>query len=247
MAKYYYKGNNKNWKRYFKIAGIGCVLGGFGMFIYFFFPVVAYQLFLGTPVQKQEIESPVPKYLIGRSNTVKNLIDQGISRIQFDYTDARNWYPQVQAETTTIQKETQPEIIENYFIEIPKLGIDNANVSTVNYNLSETLVHYYGPKNPLEKGTSVIFGHSTLPQWFNQDDYDAIFATLHTIEVGDELYVTVNGKKYTYQIFSTLITTPDDMNIFSQSYDNSYITLVTCTPPGTIWKRLIVRAALISE
>lgn len=242
MAKYYYKGRNYQFKKYLRIAGLGCILGGFGVFIYFFFPMVAYQLFLGTSVQQQEIESPVPKYLIGRNNTVKSLINQGISRLQFDYTDARNWYPQVHAE----QEKKQPEKIENYTLEIPKLGIEKANVSTVNYDLSQTLVHYYGPTNPLEHGTSVIFGHSTLPQWFNQNDYNAIFATLHTIEVGDELILTVNGQQYTYQIFSTLITTPDDVNIFSQSYDNSYITLVTCTPPGTIWKRLIVRAALKS-
>lgn len=243
MAKYYYKARNYQWKRYIRIAGLGCVLGGFGVFVYFFFPMVAYQLFLGTPVQKQEIQSPVPKYLVGNNSTVKDLIYQGISRLQFDYTDARNWYPQVQAEQEGIK---QPEKIDNYTLAIPKLGIDGANVSTVNYDLSQTLVHYYGPGNPLDHGTSVIFGHSTLPQWFNQNDYDAIFATLHTIGVGDEIIITVDGKQYTYQIFATAITTPDDVNIFSQSYDNSYITLVTCTPPGTIWKRLIVRAVLKS-
>lgn len=242
MAKYYYKARNYQWKRYFRIVGLGCVLGGFGVFIYFFFPVIAYQLFLGTPVQ-QEIESPVPKYLVGRNNTVKSLINQGISRLQFDYTDARNWYPQVHAEE---EKEQKAEKVENYFLAIPKLGIEQANVSTVNYDLSQTLVHYYGPGNPLEHGTSVIFGHSTLPQWFDQNNYNAIFATLHTIQVGDEILLTVDGKQYTYQIFATSITTPDDVNIFSQSYDNSYITLVTCTPPGTIWKRLIVRAVLKS-
>jgi len=30
------------------------------------------------------------------------------------------------------------------------------------------------------------------------------------------------------------------------SFDNSYITLVTCTPPGTTWKRLVIRASLDS-
>ncbi len=241
MAKYYYKAQSAHFKKYFRLAGISCVIAGVGIFIYFFFPVIAYQFFLGTPVQKQEIESPVPKYLVGKNNTVKDLIQLGISRLQFDYTDARNWYPQVQAE-----EKSAPEQVDNYLLAIPKLGIDGANVSRVNYDLSQTLVHYYGPVNPLEHGTSVIFGHSTIPQWFDQHDYNAIFATLHTIEVGDEFIITVNGKQYTYQIFSTSITTPDDVNIFSQSYDNSYITLVTCTPPGTIWKRLIVRAALKS-
>jgi sortase A len=64
--------------------------------------------------------------------------------------------------------------------------------------------------------------------------------------VGDQIILNVEGKDYTYEIFSTTVTTPDDVNIFSQSYDNSYLTLVTCTPPGTVWKRLIVRAVLKS-
>lgn len=242
MAKYYYKAKKVSTKKYFRIAGIGSLLAGIIGFVYFFFPIVAYQFFLGTPAQTGEIESPVPKYLVGKNSSVKELIQQGISRLQFDYTDARNWYPQVHA-----QEESRPEQIDNYSLQIPKLGIDNANVSRVNYDLSQTLVHYYGPANPLENGTSVIFGHSTIPQWFNQYDYNAIFATLHTLEVGDEFYITVEGKKYKYKIFSTSITTPEDVNIFSQSYDNSYITLVTCTPPGTIWKRLILRAALEKE
>ncbi|HRN96371.1 MAG TPA: sortase [Candidatus Levybacteria bacterium] len=238
MGKKYYKAHNYQITKYLRLAGLLCIVGGIGVFVYFFFPLVAYQLFLGAPIQTQEIESPVPKYLIGRSSNIRSLIDQGISRLQFDYKDARNWYPQVHAEEKTVEK------VNNYLLSIPTLGIDNANVSTNNYNLSETLVHYYGPANPLDHGTSVIFGHSTLPQWFNPTNYEAIFATLHTIQIGDELIVTVNGEQHTYEIFATTITTPDDVNIFSQSYDNSYITLVTCTPPGTIWKRLIVRAVL---
>lgn len=240
MAKHYYKAQNYQITKYLRWAGLLCILGGVGVFVYFFFPLVAYQFFLGAPISQQEIESPVPKYLVGRNSNIKSLIDQGISRLQFDYKDARNWYPQVHAEEKKIEK------VDNYSLSIPKLGIENANVATANYNLSETLVHYFGPGNPLENGTSVIFGHSTLPQWFDPTNYDTIFATLHTIEIGDEIVITVDGVPYTYEIFATAITTPEDVNIFSQSYDNSYITLVTCTPPGTIWKRLIVRAVLKS-
>jgi sortase A len=83
-----------------------------------------------------------------------------------------------------------------------------------------------------------------LPQLFDPTNYKAIFATVHTLQVGDEFSITVEGQSYTYQIFDISITTPEDINIFAQSTDNSYITLVTCTPPGTIWKRLVLRAVL---
>lgn len=239
MAKYYYKATKSKMSRYIRIVGLSCITAGFGVFLYFFFPIVAYQFFIAAPHQNGDIAAPVPKYLVGKSNNVRSLIDQGISRLQFDYKDARNWYPQVHAAEETV---APVAAVDSYLLSIPKLGINNANVARNNYNLSETLVHYYGPSNPLERGTSVIFGHSTLPQWFDPTNYEAIFATLHTIAVGDEFIITVDGKQYTYEIFATEITTSEDVNIFSQSYDNSYITLVTCTPPGTIWKRLIIRA-----
>jgi len=135
---------------------------------------------------------------------------------------------------------------QEFYLTIPKLKIENAEVSTKDYDLEKHLVQYFGTSIPGEKGTAVIFGHSTLPYLFNPKNYKTIFATLHTIEVGDEIYVKVKDISYKYKIFSITITSPDDTNILSQSFDYSYITLVTCTPPGTIWKRLIVRAGLDS-
>jgi len=37
---------------------------------------------------------------------------------------------------------------------------------------------------------------------------------------------------------------PRDLSILAQRYDDSYLTLITCVPPGTYFKRLIVRARL---
>jgi sortase A len=241
MAKFkrYYKADNIKISRYLRLTGIGCILLGFTAILYFFFPIIAYQMFLSSSISGSEIVSPVPKYLTGESSSVKSLIQQGISSLQFDYNDARVWYPQIHPD----QKKRSAKI-DHYSLSIPSLKIDDATVSTTNYNLDQNLVHYFGPSNPLDHGTSVIFGHSTIPQWFNPKNYKTIFATLHTIKTGDDIILTVEGKQYTYQIFSVTITSPEDVNIFSQSYDNSYITIVTCTPPGTIWKRLIVRAVL---
>ncbi len=208
-------------------------------FIYFLFPIISYSLFLSPAFASGDIEAPIPRYLVAtEDNRFTTLIKQGIASLTSDYIDARNWYPQI-----AVEKEKKTEV-KQYSLAIPKLQIENAIVSTVDYDLSKNLVHYYGPASPVEKGTSVIFGHSTLPQWFDPTNYKAIFATLHTIEIGDDLVVTVDGKAYTFKVFSVTVTTPEDVNIFSQSYDNSYITLVTCTPPGTTWKRLIVRASL---
>jgi len=37
----------------------------------------------------------------------------------------------------------------------------------------------------------------------------------------------------------------DKISVLEQKYDASYLTLVTCVPPGTYWKRLVVKAKLV--
>lgn len=243
MSKYIYKkASVKRFRNPKKLTArlIGAVslCIGFILLLYFFFPLLSYQLFLAPVIEASEIEVPIPKYLVKQhENGLNGVFSQGISAIMKDYTDARNWYPEI----PSVQDE---KLVESYLISIPKLKIENAIVKTNDYSLSKHLVHYSGTSNPGKKGTAVIFGHSTLPQLFDQRNYKTIFATLHNLENGDEFFITLGDTKFKYKIFSITITTPNDVNMFSQSYDNSYITLVTCTPPGTVWKRLVIRASL---
>lgn len=223
-----------------RTIGIGSLVFGIVIVLYFFFPVLSYHLFLSAEFSADDIESPLPKrYVLQGSEGITSIFSSGLSEVAYDYKDARNWFPQVEAQGIPEQK------ISEYLITIPSQEIINAKVSADDFDLSKHLVQYFATsKNPTERGTSVIFGHSTLPQWFDPTNYNTIFAKLHTIKVGDEIILTVNNMNYSYKIFSTNITDASDPNIFSQSFDNSYITLVTCTPPGTVWKRLIVRASL---
>lgn len=240
MTHYYEKetGGFKFKKK--KIAGVCFILVGLLIFLYFLFPIVSYQLFLANAYEGSKLEAPVPHDMVlDRGIGFSGLISSGLSSLTTNYHDARNWYPQMKSETIAKAK------VDSYLLTIPKLGITSAQVSTRDYNLDQHLVQYFGTAIPGEDGTAIIFGHSTIPAWFDPKNYKTIFATLHTIDVGDEIDAIVSGVKYKYKIFSILITSPDDVGILSQNYDNSYITIVTCTPPGTIWKRLIVRATLV--
>jgi len=238
MTAYYFKKSENKFRKILKIAGLGFVLIGASFFLYFFFPVLSYQFFLANALETNQIEVPIPKYLVvSKNNDLGSLVASGITSLTSDFTDARNWYP-------NLSPQAQNPKVESYLLSIPKLKIENAEVSTQDYDLEKHLVQYLGTSIPGEKGTAVIFGHSTLPQLFNSKNYKTIFATMHNLKIGDEVYATVSGIKYKYKIFSIVITDPEDTNILSQSFDNSYITLVTCTPPGTIWKRLVVRASL---
>jgi len=220
--------------RYF---GLAMALLGVVNLLYFFFPVISWQLFFAPALASQNVVAPVPNssrlgFTLGSllSNTVNSL--SGV-----DYTDARNWFPNY---TPTISKPT----VTKYSLSIPKLGIENAEVTTIDNDLKRHLVNYAGTAVPPEKGNAVIYGHSTLPQLFNPKDYKTIFATLHTIRINDTILATVNDITYTYRVNKITIVEPDNTSVLAQDFDNSYLTLVTCTPPGTTWKRLVVRATL---
>jgi len=170
---------------------------------------------------------------------MKGLFSSGISNMTANFADARNWFPNARRDKKALQK------VAEYELSIPTQNISHMKVSAVDFDLSKHLVQYFSTsKSPTENGTSVIFGHSTLPQWFDPKNYMAIFAHLHLLKDGDEILLTVNNQDYRYKVFSKTIVDSNDPNIFSQAYDNSYITIITCTPPGTTWKRLVVRASL---
>lgn len=177
-----------------------------------------------------EVVIPIPKTKVLLANSIVNL--SGV-----DYTKAENWFPKNSSEKTE-------SVVETYKLSIPKLKIENATASFVNNDLSKSLIHYGGSGLPGKPGNAVIFGHSTLPQLFNSKDYTAIFATLHTLSIGDEVLVEYDGVLYKYKIIKRLITEPEDISVLSQQYDDSYLTLITCTPPGTYWKRLILKAKI---
>lgn len=242
MKKYSY-GKKRSVPKYLKkILGACSISLGIILLLYFFFPIISYHLFLSSVFAGGNIESPLPKrYVLQGSFSLGNLLSQGISNVTSDYSDARNWFPNVNGSATN-----KDQKVESYQISIPSQNIDHATVSAVDFDLSKHLVQYFSTSpNPTVKGTSVIFGHSTLPQLFNPKNYMAIFARMHLLKTGDEIIVHLNGVDYKYKVFAINITTPDDANIFSQSFDNSYLTFVTCTPPGTVWKRLVIRAGMV--
>jgi len=139
-----------------------------------------------------------------------------------------------------------------YYLSIPKLKIDHALIDTSPENLSpdEALGHYVGSNFPDEPGNTFIYGHSVLPAFYNPKNYKTIFSTLHLLEIGDEFTIEYNNKKYTYKVESKEILKPDKVDPlkgFKPAYLNeSTITLMTCSPPGTRINRLLVNAVLVN-
>jgi len=156
-----------------------------------------------------------------------------------DTTDPNTWFP------TKPQKKNSAQV-NSYTLTIPSLGISSASVIIAGDDLAKSLIHYGGTANPGDYGNTVIFGHSTLPQFFRGiKDYKTIFATLPTIKVGDEIRVTFDGLDYKYVVTEKVVVEPTDLTPLEQRFDDSYLTLVTCVPPGTYLYRLNVKAKLV--
>lgn len=136
--------------------------------------------------------------------------------------------------------------VESYTLSIPKLGIKDAITTIGGEDLSKSLVHYPGTALPGRVGNTVVFGHSALPIFFSPTNYKTIFATLPTLKVGDEIIVNYDGVRYRYIIEQLFDVLPTDIQILDQDYSDSFISLVTCIPPGDPRnpRRLIVRARI---
>ena len=64
--------------------------------------------------------------------------------------------------------------------------------------------------------------------------------------MGSLLYLTVDGKIYTYQTTSIDIRTPTDPMLYATSSNEQTISLVACHPPGSVKFRIVVHADLVA-
>jgi len=156
-----------------------------------------------------------------------------------DYRHPKNWFS---AAPSLPDRQSK---ITHYSISIPSLGIENATVEIGGDDLMESMIHYPGTALPGDYGNVVIFCHSALPQLFSPKNYKTICATLPRMKVGEEVLINYDGIAYHYQIINMVEVKPDDMAVLAQHYDSQYLSVITCVPPGTYLRRLIVRGKLI--
>jgi sortase A len=192
-----------------------------------------------------------------------SLAPQTSSNNNIDYTKASNWFvsPVVSDSASPpdstlegyadldseLSPTPTPQPINSFNLSIPSLGINNALVTVNGEDLSKSLIHFPGTALPGQYGNSVIFGHSTLPQLFNPTNYLTIFATLPTVKIGADIFVKIDQIKYTYRISRMYEVKPQDTWVLKQTYDTKTLKLITCVPPGTKLKRLVVEADLIKS
>lgn len=136
-------------------------------------------------------------------------------------------------------------------LDIPKINVrapvvfaaSNAEAD-IQKDLEGGVVHYANTALPGTRGNSVIFGHSSN-DWWEPGNYKFVFVLLDKLVVGDTYTVNYNSRQYLYRVEEVKVVDPTDLSVLGQTPD-AQMTLITCTPPGTSWKRLIVRAKQVS-
>jgi len=240
MSKRYYKKGAANVKKKrLRLLGLLLFLTGIIITGYVFLPLISWQIYFAPVFASQNIAAPIPQTTIVNGDTFQALLAQASDSLSgVDYNNADNWFPNFKPQRNGGQT------VETYYLSIPKLNIKNAVVSTVNSDLSKNLVNYGGTAVPANKGNAVVFGHSTLPQLYDAKSYKTVFTYLYELTPGDEIDVNIGSVSYKYRVENITVVDPTNTSILQQNFDDSYLTLVTCTPPGTIWKRLAVKARI---
>lgn len=236
MSKTYTKGKRRNNKLFVRLVCILVITVGGIIFCYTFFPLISWQVYFAPAFASQKITAPIPNHTVIDPGNITSLISSATSKIGSDYTNAYNWYPGYGE---------QKNLKADYKISIPKIQIKDAEVSNRDTDLTKHLVQFNSDTVPPDEGNSVIFGHSTLPQLFKPGDYKTIFANAYKLGIGDLIMVNRDNHEYAYKVESVIVVDPSDTSVLAQNFSDSFITIITCTPPGTVWKRLIIKARKI--
>ncbi len=140
----------------------------------------------------------------------------------------------------------------DFGIVIEKIGVNAPIVPDVDTSSHEAymgamrrgVAHAKDTAKPDQIGNVYLFAHSTLNFW-EYGLYAAVFTTLHQLVPGDKIVVFYKGKRYDYLIDEKEIVPGFDTMPLDRASSRRILTLQTCDPPGTTWRRLIIIAELV--
>lgn len=218
-----------NQRKLLKISAVICGISGVVILFSTIYPIASYEK------MAREKYPTLISPLAGQT--------KGTSTNNYDFTKPSNWFVGGPSHS-----DFSSSNVKFYTISIPRLGITDATVAIGGDDLTKNLVQYDGTADPGKIGNTVIFGHSVLPQFFNPKDYLTIFSTLPTLNEGDEIDISYDGISYKYKVSSMFEVLPTQIDVLDQPKNDSYISLITCVPPGDPRKpkRLVVRARVVN-
>lgn len=120
----------------------------------------------------------------------------------------------------------------------------NGNSDNVQELLAKGVVHITGSAKPGEPGNVYITGHSS-DVWWTDGDYKTVFSLLDKVENDDEIVIRSNGKNYLYKVYKKEVIDKENVKDYITTDKAQSLTIMTCYPVGTNWRRLMVQAERI--
>lgn len=145
-------------------------------------------------------------------------------------------------------KEFTP-VDSNFSIIIPKINANAKVIRNVNpyepkeYQKALTLgvAHASGTATPDQSGNVFIFAHSAT-NWYQANQYNAVFYLLNKLKTEDDITLYFENIPYNYSVDEIKFVKPTEVDYLSNQLNTNQLTLMTCWPPGTTLKRLVVVA-----
>ena len=205
---------------------------GFGIMISVLLPIIASQFSLWFDIRSRLIDPTA----VSASRPKLTILPYGP-----DLTQAASWFtasPQISSPSASP--------VSDFSLSLPSLKIDSLSVRINDTDLKTGPIHYPGTALPGAFGNSVVFGHSSLPIFYNPRNPLTIFNPLPKIKVGDDIYVTYSQTVFHYVVKNTQTVKPDNITFLAQNYSQKQLTLITCVPLGTYWRRFVATAELVN-
>ncbi|MFA4826947.1 MAG: sortase [Candidatus Shapirobacteria bacterium] len=234
MTYAYYKkkpvNTNKKW------LAVSFFVFGFFLLSSAVFPILQFQFSYSQKFN--QLQNPLSTRFYNRSGNI-------LGEVSTDLTQLNNWFVADSSSSPKPESQLSSDGISAYRLSIPSQKIQDATVIVGSMDLKKSLIQYPQTALPGQLGNAVIFGHSVLPQFFNPKSYLTIFSTLYRLKQGDEIYVDYDNIKYKYLVEEMYEVKPTDLSILEQRFDGRYLTLITCSPPGTYLRRLVIKAKIV--
>ncbi len=144
---------------------------------------------------------------------------------------------------------TSGEVAESK-ITIDSINVDapivwNATAQNVQDQLNKGVVHIVGSAIPGDLGNIFLTGHSS-DLWWTPGQYKTVFALLDKLEGNDEIKISYDGDLFRYKVYNKEVINREDVGRFTATDKAESLTIMTCYPIGTNWRRLIVQAERVS-
>lgn len=160
------------------------------------------------------------------------------------------------AEADSFISKSTPVIVaadKDFSIVVPKIGANAKVLENIDPNnsylyqkaLTQGVAHAKGTSLPDQPGNTFLFAHSS-DSFINANMYNSVFYLLHRMSQEDLFYIAYKGKLYKYKVIKIDYVSSGDTGYYNYKTPEAEYTatLMTCWPPATTFKRLMVVGAL---